>query len=111
MAKTKISKVAKDLNVSALPTVIDFLRKKDINIDENPNTSVEDDVVQLLMKRISKDKDQKKDLTTSSTHARAPKPSNTCKRAGNNPKMPHKQAPPPYSWDKIDLDDHGQDSN
>ena len=29
MAKTKISKVAKDLNV-AIPTVIDFLRKKGI---------------------------------------------------------------------------------
>ena len=44
MAKTKISKVAKDLNV-ALPTVIEFLRKKDITIDDNPNTRVEDDIV------------------------------------------------------------------
>ncbi len=59
MAKTKISKVAKDLNV-ALPTVIDFLRKKDITVDENPNTRIEDDVVQLLMEAFSKDKDQKR---------------------------------------------------
>ena len=33
MAKTKISKVARDLNVS-VSTVIDFLRKKNIEIDE-----------------------------------------------------------------------------
>ena len=58
MAKTKISKVAKDLNV-ALPTVIDFLRKKDITIDDNPNTRVEDDVVELLVKEFSDDKKQK----------------------------------------------------
>ena len=47
MAKTKISKVAKDLNVS-VSTVIDFLRKKNIEIDENPNTRIEDEVVDLL---------------------------------------------------------------
>ena len=55
MPKTKISKVAKDLNV-ALPTVIDFLRSKNISVDENPNTRIEDDVVQLLMSEFSKDK-------------------------------------------------------
>ncbi len=49
MAKTKISKVATDLNVS-LATVFDFLRKeRDINIDESPNTRVEQDVVDMLM--------------------------------------------------------------
>ena len=48
MAKIKISKVAKDLNVS-LPTVIEFLRKKNISIDESPNTRVEDDIVDLLI--------------------------------------------------------------
>ena len=49
MAKTKISKVAKDLNV-ALPTVIEFLHKKNISIDDNPNTRVEDDIVDILVK-------------------------------------------------------------
>ncbi len=39
MAKTKISKVAKDLNVS-VPTVIEFLRTKNIEIDDNPNTRI-----------------------------------------------------------------------
>ncbi len=58
MAKTKISKIAKDLNVS-LPTVIDFLRKRNISIDESPNTRVEDDVVALLMSAFKSDKDLK----------------------------------------------------
>ena len=58
MAKTKISKVAKDLNVS-LPTVIEFLRKKNITVDENPNTRLEDDVVGLLMNEFKSDKDLK----------------------------------------------------
>ncbi len=35
MARTKISKVAKDLNV-ALPTVVEFLRGKGIDVDDNP---------------------------------------------------------------------------
>ena len=58
MAKTKISKVAKDLNV-ALPTVIEFLHKKNISIDDNPNTRVEDDIVDILVKEFKNDKDQK----------------------------------------------------
>ncbi len=61
MAKTKISTVAKDLNV-ALTTVIDFLHKKNIQIDDNvsPNTRVDDSVVALLTKEFSQDKDIKK---------------------------------------------------
>ncbi len=58
MARTKISKVAKDLNV-ALPTVVDFLRGKNITIDDNPNARIEDDVVNLLVKEFKNDKDQK----------------------------------------------------
>ncbi len=34
--------------------------QKDITVDENPNTRIEDDVVQLLMEAFSKDKDQKR---------------------------------------------------
>ncbi len=58
MAKTKISKVAKDLNVS-VPTVIEFLRTKNIEIDDNPNTRIEDEVVNLLMGAFKSDKDLK----------------------------------------------------
>ena len=59
MPKTKISKVAKDLNVS-LPTVIDFLRKRDIDVDENPNTRLEEDVVDMLMSAFKSDASLKK---------------------------------------------------
>lgn len=58
MAKTKISTLAKELNV-ALPTVFDFLRKKNISIDESPNTRVEDDIVALLTGEFKHDKDLK----------------------------------------------------
>ncbi len=59
MPKTKISKVAKDLNVS-VPTVIDFLRKHDINVDENPNTRLEENVVDMLMSAFKSDASLKK---------------------------------------------------
>ena len=55
MAKTKISKLAKDLNV-ALPTVIEFLRKNNIEIDENPNTRVEDNIAEMLNNEFNKDR-------------------------------------------------------
>ena len=58
MARTKISKVAKDLNV-ALPTVVDFLRSKNITVDDNPNARIEDDVVEILVKEFKSDKDLK----------------------------------------------------
>lgn len=46
----------------ALTTVIDFLHKKNIQIDDNvsPNTRVDDSVVALLTKEFSQDKDIKK---------------------------------------------------
>ncbi|MDE6121380.1 MAG: translation initiation factor IF-2 N-terminal domain-containing protein, partial [Muribaculaceae bacterium] len=66
MAKTKISKVAKDLNVS-VPTVIEFLRKKNIDIDDNPNTRLEENIVDLLMSAFQSDKDLKNRSTQIST--------------------------------------------
>lgn len=109
MAKTKISKVAKDLNV-ALPTVIEFLRKKDISIDENPNTRVEEDIVRLLMAEFRHDKDlkskseqflserQKERIKT--TPKESPKPVEEIKltaEPANKPKI----------LGKIELDKHG----
>ena len=58
MTKTKISKVAKDFNV-ALPTVIEFLRKKDITIEDNPNARIDEDVYNLLVKEFKPDREQK----------------------------------------------------
>ena len=55
MPKVKISTLAKDLNVS-LPTVFEFLRKKNITVDESPNTRVEEDVVAMLTDEFQSDK-------------------------------------------------------
>lgn len=62
MAKTKISTIAKDLNIS-VATVYEFLRKKDISIDENINTRIEDDVVRMLNAEFSHDQDLKNKST------------------------------------------------
>ncbi len=58
MAKTKISKIAKDLNVS-VSTAIEFLRKKNITVEDNPNARIEDDAVDILINEFRSDKDQK----------------------------------------------------
>ena len=62
MAKLKISKVAKDLNVS-VSTVIDFLHKKNIEVEDNPNTRLEESVVDMLMGAFKSDKDFKNRTT------------------------------------------------
>ena len=54
MAKTKISTLAKELNV-ALPTVFSFLSEKGITIEESPNTRVDDDIVTLLAAKFNPD--------------------------------------------------------
>lgn len=54
----KISKVAKDINV-ALPTVVEFLRKKGYAVEDNPNARIEDDAYDLLVKEYAPDKDLK----------------------------------------------------
>ena len=51
----KISKVAKDLNI-ALPTVIDFLQSKGINVDMNPNTRIDDNAYNMLVAQYGNDK-------------------------------------------------------
>ena len=58
--RIKISKVAKDLNVG-INTAVEFLRKHNVEIDENPgpNTRIDEDAVNLLTKEFSKDKDIK----------------------------------------------------
>ena len=74
MARIKISKVAKDLNV-ALPTVVEFLRGKNIEVDDNPNARIEEDVVELLESSFKTDRDQKnksQQLSTDPASARRP---------------------------------------
>ncbi len=58
--RIKISKVAKDLNVG-INTAVEFLRKHNIEIEENPgpNTRLDENAVNLLTREFSKDKDVK----------------------------------------------------
>ena len=58
MARIKISKAAIDLNVSAA-TIIDFLQKKGVTVDDNPNARIEESEYNLLIKEFKSDKDLK----------------------------------------------------
>ena len=58
MARTKISKAAKDFNVS-IQTVVDFLQKKGITIDNNPNSRIDEEAYDLLIKEYQPDRDLK----------------------------------------------------
>ena len=53
--RTKISKVANDLNVG-VNTVVEFLRKHNIEVDSNPNARIDEAAVELLRKEFSHDK-------------------------------------------------------
>ncbi len=55
MARTKISKAAKDFNVS-IATVVEFLQKKGITIDNNPNSRIDEDAYDLLLKEYAPDR-------------------------------------------------------
>lgn len=104
MARTKISKVAKDLNV-ALPTVVDFLRSKNITVDDNPNARIEDDVVDILVKEFKSDKDQK----TKSEQFSTERQQQRVKPAPAKPeeiKLPS-ELNKPKILGKIELDRHG----
>lgn len=56
--RTKISKIAKDLNVG-VGTAVDFLRRHSIDVDNNPNARIDDNAVQLLTREFSNDKADK----------------------------------------------------
>ncbi|MDE6651038.1 MAG: translation initiation factor IF-2, partial [Paramuribaculum sp.] len=55
MPRTKISKAAIDLNV-AVPTIIEFLRKKGIKVDDSPNARIDEDVYEILVKEYKPDR-------------------------------------------------------
>ena len=56
--RTKISKIANDLNVG-VNTVVEFLRKHNVEVDNNPNARIDEDAVNLLKKEFSNDKAEK----------------------------------------------------
>ncbi len=56
--RVKLSKIIKDLNVG-LQTVQDFFEKKKIDIEVTPNTKVDEDVLDILIKEFKPDMEQK----------------------------------------------------
>ena len=109
MAKTKISKLAKELNVS-LGTVFEFLQKNNITIEENPNTRVEDNVVELLNNEFNKDREIKKiteqKITEQKTTERAAV-KETPAAAPGEAKVPSDTMQKPKQVGFIKLDKHG----
>lgn len=71
---TKISKIAKELNVG-VSTAADFLRKHKIEVDaNNPNARIDDAAVELLTQEFKKDKaDKSKSVTAISKRSTAKK--------------------------------------
>jgi translation initiation factor IF-2 len=57
---TRLSKIAKELNVG-ISTIVEFLHKKGINIDSNPNTKITPEQHDLLLKEYSSDLNVKKE--------------------------------------------------
>lgn len=90
--RTKLSKVAKDLNVG-INTAIEFLKKHNIEMEENPgvNTRIDSDAVELLTKEFSKDKDAKQRSDNYTTTRKNEKSAQ--KTAEIKTKAPHVEGP------------------
>jgi translation initiation factor IF-2 len=56
----RLGKIAREFNVG-ISTIVEFLNKKGVSIDPNPNSKIEDNVYTLLRKEYSKDLDLKKE--------------------------------------------------
>ncbi len=102
--RTKISKIAKDLNVG-VSTVSDFLRKNNIEVDANPNARVDDNAVALLMREFSNDKADK-DQSDQRTNSRREDRKAKTERKGDATAAPGLKV-----LGKIDLDTLNQRSS
>ena len=56
MAEIRISKLIKQFNIG-LGDLVEFLRKKGVEVDENPNAKVSDEFLPELHKQFGKDKE------------------------------------------------------
>ncbi len=103
MAKTKISKAAKDFNIS-IATLVEFLHKKGIEVEnpENPNTRIDEAAIELLTKEYAPDRKLKTE-SNNITNQRAKTPEKP-KAAENTDSRATKSAPAgPKVIGKIDL--------
>jgi translation initiation factor IF-2 len=57
---TRLSKIARELNVG-ISTIVEFLHKKGVKIDSNPNEKITSEQVELLLKEFSTDLNVKKE--------------------------------------------------
>lgn len=72
--RTKLSKIAKDLNVG-IGTAAELLRKHNIEVEDNPNTRIDEEAVGILTRAFSTDKNAKDMATDQSTQRREEKKS------------------------------------
>ena len=104
---TKISKVAKDLNVG-VNTAVEFLRKHNIEVEDNPNARINDAAVELLVKEYSKDKDFKAQLDKyTNTRKEEKKAAKTEKTKTDEIKTQIPDAKTPKVVGKVELDSKG----
>ena len=85
--RTKISKVANDLNVG-VNTVVEFLRKHNIEVDSNPNARIDEDAVELLRKEFSHDKAVKAKVEGKLNERRSDRVEKAERRQQQAPEMP-----------------------
>ena len=98
----KISKVAREFNVG-LPTVIDFLQKKGITVDDNPNAKINDDVYQILLKEFQPDRKQKSESDNLSSGRKEKNRSQQERKEAEEIKIPVSTVSGPKVVGKIDL--------
>ena len=107
MARTKISKAAKDFNVS-IATVVDFLQKQGITIENNPNSRIDDDAYQLLIKEYKPDRELKSKSDQVSTDRKVKEAEATPVAAPAEPEPVRQMPAGPKVVGKIDLDRPGR---
>lgn len=56
----RLSKIAREFNVG-ISTILDFLEKKGVGVESNPNTKVSPEIYELLVQEFSKEKQVKKE--------------------------------------------------
>ncbi|MDE6100032.1 MAG: hypothetical protein K2G01_03230, partial [Paramuribaculum sp.] len=103
MAKTKISKAAKDFNIS-IATLVEFLHKKGIEVanPENPNTRIDEAAIELLTKEYAPDRKLKTE-SNNITNQRAKTPEKPKSAEAPEPRAVKPASSGPKVIGKIDL--------
>ena len=103
----KIGKLARELNVG-VQTAVEFLKKRNIEVESNPNARIDDDAAELLKKEFSKDKNVR-EASDSFTTARQER--RNARQERNKPEEVKTEVPTlsgPKIAGKIDLDSKGR---